>query len=161
MRAPLPGPEKLYELAERVRVKVQRAIGTNRTYPPLSASQQQEMDGAIVMMQEAMDQVSGHVRVSIAPCCLIANRAPPLQGHILATQTIGDVYYWGKGVAIDYPRAMAAYQIAAEAGDAFSRIRSALCTSEAAVSPWTMSRHGHGSRRARLKIIPPPSAISG
>ena len=28
-------------------------------WAPLSASQQGEMDGAIVMMQEAMDQVSG------------------------------------------------------------------------------------------------------
>ena len=43
-----------------------------------------------------------------------------MQGHILATQAIGDVYYWGKGVAIDYPRAMAAYKIAAEAGDALA-----------------------------------------
>ena len=28
-------------------------------WPPLSLSQQKEMNGAIVMMQEAMDQVSG------------------------------------------------------------------------------------------------------
>ena len=50
------------------------------------------------------------------------NRAPPpSQGHILAAQAIGDIYYWGKGVAIDYPRAMAAYKIAAEAGDAVSQ----------------------------------------
>ena len=45
----------------------------------------------------------------------------PLQGHILAAENIGDAYYWGKGVAIDYPRAMAAYKIAAEAGDAMSQ----------------------------------------
>ena len=58
-RAPLPpGPEKLHELALRGKVTLQRALGTNRTYPPLSASQQEEMDGAIVMFQEAMDQVS-------------------------------------------------------------------------------------------------------
>ena len=44
-----------------------------------------------------------------------------LQGHILAAQAIGDTYFWGKGVAIDYPRAMAAYKIAAEAGDAVSQ----------------------------------------
>ena len=31
------------------------------------------------------------------------------------------MYYWGQGVAIDYPRAMAAYKIAAEAGDALSQ----------------------------------------
>ena len=45
----------------------------------------------------------------------------PLQGHIGAAQAIGDVYCFGKGVAIDYPRAMAAYKIAAEAGDALSQ----------------------------------------
>ena len=45
----------------------------------------------------------------------------PLQGHILAAAAIGDVYFWGKGVAIDYPRTMAAYKIAAEAGDALSQ----------------------------------------
>ena len=61
-RAPLPpGPEKLYELAQRVRVKLTHAVDPNftHTWPPLSASQQKEMDGAIVMMQEAMDQVGG------------------------------------------------------------------------------------------------------
>ena len=59
-RAPLPpGPEKLYELAERVWAKLTRAVDPNitGTWPPLSASQQEEMDGAIVMLQEAMDQV--------------------------------------------------------------------------------------------------------
>ena len=44
-----------------------------------------------------------------------------LQGHIGAAETIGDAYYWGKGVAIDYSQAMAAYKIAAEAGDALSQ----------------------------------------
>ena len=63
-RAPLPpGPEKLYELAWRVQAKIMQAVDPRRTHswPPLSASQQEEMDGAIVMFQEAMDQVSGHV----------------------------------------------------------------------------------------------------
>ena len=61
-RAPLPpGPEKLWELAERVRTKIMQAVDPKRTHswPLLSASQQKEMDGAIVMLQEAMDQVSG------------------------------------------------------------------------------------------------------
>ena len=58
-RAPLPpGPEKLYELGVQVKVKIMRALGPS-PWPPLSASQQKEMDGAIVMFQEAMDQVSG------------------------------------------------------------------------------------------------------
>ena len=62
-RAPLPpGPEKLVELAHRVRVKITVAVGTNGAWPTLSASQQEEMDGAIVMFQEAMDQVSGRLR---------------------------------------------------------------------------------------------------
>ena len=58
-RAPLPpGAEKLYDLALRVWLKIRRAVGSNREWPPLSASQQDEMDGVIVMLQEAMDQVS-------------------------------------------------------------------------------------------------------
>ena len=58
-RAPLPpGPEKLWELGYRVWCKIERAVGSNCAWPPLSASQQDEMDGAIVMLQEAMDQVS-------------------------------------------------------------------------------------------------------
>ena len=58
-RSPLPpGPEKLFDLAERVWVKIARVHG-GAAWPPLSASQQKEMNGAIVMVQEAMDQVSG------------------------------------------------------------------------------------------------------
>ena len=57
-RAPLPpGPEKLWELALAAWWKIRRAVGGG-AWPPLSASQQREMDGAIVMLQEAMDQVS-------------------------------------------------------------------------------------------------------
>ena len=45
-RSPLPpGPEKLFELAERVWVKLSRAHG-KREWPPLLASHQEEMDGA-------------------------------------------------------------------------------------------------------------------
>ena len=70
-RAPLPpGPEKLYELAERVWAKLTRALDLSYTgtWAPLSASQQEEMDGAVVMFQEAMDQVSARVRESMVPC---------------------------------------------------------------------------------------------
>ena len=59
-RAPLPpGPEKLWDLAFRVWLKLAQAMGSPQAWPPLSASQQKEMDGAIVMLQEAIDQVSG------------------------------------------------------------------------------------------------------
>ena len=44
--------------------------------------------------------------------------APSTQGHIEAAQLTGQIYYFGQGVAIDYPRAMAAYKIGAEAGNA-------------------------------------------
>ena len=75
-RAPLPpGPEKLFELAERVWLKLQREVEGDEedddTWAPLSASQQEDMDGAIVMYQEAMDQVSGRslgkVRCGVVP----------------------------------------------------------------------------------------------
>ena len=62
-RAPLPpSPEKLWDLAFRVWLKLHRAAGCtdhDGTWPPLSALEQDEMDGAIVMLQEAMDQVRG------------------------------------------------------------------------------------------------------
>ena len=44
-----------------------------------------------------------------------------MQGHILAAKTIGDYFFWGKGVAQDYERAMAAYKVAAEGGEALSQ----------------------------------------
>ena len=76
-RAPLPpGPEKLFELAQRVVVKLQRTVlvggvsAHNGTWTALSASQQEEMDGAIVMYQEAMDQVGERARARFdgLPC---------------------------------------------------------------------------------------------
>ena len=51
----------------------------------------------------------------------------------MAAHVIGDAYYWGRGVAIDHPRAMAAYKIAAEAGDALSQWQVGM-----------MYCHGHG-----------------
>ena len=62
-RSPLPpGPEKLWELGYRVWAKLNRAawVGGGEhdgTWRELSASQQGEMDGAIVMLHEAADQV--------------------------------------------------------------------------------------------------------
>ena len=46
-------------------LKLKRAVHPNntRTWPPLSVSQQKEMDGAVVMLQEAMDQVRTSERV--------------------------------------------------------------------------------------------------
>ena len=52
------GREKLLELAFRVWQKIRLAMGRKDTWK-LSPSQQKEMNGAIVMAQEAMDQVSG------------------------------------------------------------------------------------------------------
>ena len=40
------------------------------------------------------------------------------QGHLEAAAHLAGVYFWGQGVAIDYPRAMAAYKVGAEGGDA-------------------------------------------
>ena len=45
--------------------------------------------------------------------------APSTQGHIEAAATIGCIYYWGQGVAVDYVRALAAYKIGAEGGNAY------------------------------------------
>ena len=40
------------------------------------------------------------------------------QGHVETAGLIGCIYRWGQGVAVDYPRAMAAYKIGAEGGSA-------------------------------------------
>jgi TPR repeat protein len=40
------------------------------------------------------------------------------QGHIKAAEKVGSIYFFGQGAAIDYPRAMAAYKVGAEGGDA-------------------------------------------
>ena len=56
-----PGPEKLWDLGSRVWAKLNRALKLGGEHEgrwrELSASQQGEMDGAIVMLQEAADQV--------------------------------------------------------------------------------------------------------
>ena len=36
----------------------------------------------------------------------------------MAASFVGNIYHWGQGVAIDHPRAMAAYKVGAEGGDA-------------------------------------------
>ena len=58
-------------------------------------------------------------RSSLSPFYLTTPLPP--QGHIPAALAIGFAYCWGQGVAIDYPRAMAAYKIGAEAGNAASQ----------------------------------------
>ena len=73
--------------------------------------------------ERARARFDGAMRSSSSWLVILLNRAPSLslQGHIFAAHAIGDIYYWGKGVAIDYSRAMAAYKIAAEAGHAMSQ----------------------------------------
>ena len=50
---------------------------------------------------------------------LSRNDAPTShQGHVRAATVIGGIYFWGQGVAIDYPRAMALYKVGAAGGSA-------------------------------------------
>ena len=101
-RAPLPpGSDKLHELALRVWVKIANTPAVrplHPNWPALSATHQKEVDGALVMLKEAMDQ-----------------------GHIGAAAIIGNIHFCGQGVAVDYPRALAAKKVAAEAGDVASQ----------------------------------------
>ena len=46
-----PSKEKLYEMGFRVWWKIQNAVNWVIAWPALSASQQEEWDGAIVMLQ--------------------------------------------------------------------------------------------------------------
>ena len=57
-RAPLPpGAEQLFDMGDRVWLKIRRAVGSNTEWPALTSEQQGEMDGAIVLFEEAMAQV--------------------------------------------------------------------------------------------------------
>ena len=170
-RAPLPpGPEKLYELAARVWAKLMQALDPYRRGPwaSLSASQQEEMDGAIVMFQEAMDQVSAALGVArwchadfaltthFAQRHAPADRATSEQLRPSATSTSG-AKVWRSITRERWRRIRSVPRgVSLRASG-----RSARCTTWAAVSLWTISRHEHGSRRPRLKIIPTPSASSG
>ena len=49
--------------------------------------------------------------------CLTPSPLHPWQGHLEAAAGTGDIYFWGKGVTIDYLGAMAAYKVGAEGGD--------------------------------------------
>ena len=61
-RTPLPpGAEQLLDLGARVWLKISRisrAVGSKWTWPTLTSELQSEMDGAILMLEEAMAQVS-------------------------------------------------------------------------------------------------------
>ena len=53
-------------------------------------------------------------------CSLLFTHVCPLayQGHLEAAAHLAGVYFWGQGVARNYLRAMAAYKVGAEGGDA-------------------------------------------
>ena len=172
-RAPLPpGPQKLYELGARVRTRILQAVGTAQqnggTWPPLSASQQEEMDGAIVMFQEAMDQVSAALRVArwchadfpltthFAQRHAPADRATSKQLRPSATSTNA-----AKGSPSTTRGRWRRIRSVARGVTLGASIRSASCTSTAKASLLTISRHGHGSKRPRLNMSPTPSASSG
>ena len=65
----------------------------------------------------------------------LVRTAPSTQGHIKAAATIGCIHYFGQGVAaVDYTRAMAAYKIGAEGGNA-------TCQHQLGIM---LSKEGHG-----------------
>ena len=53
-----PGAEQLFDMGDRVWLKMARAVGSNGEWPVLSSEQQSMIDGAILMLEEAMAQVS-------------------------------------------------------------------------------------------------------
>ena len=57
-REPLPpGAELLFDMGWRVWLKIMHAVGSKGGWPVLTSEQQSEMDGAILVLQEAMAQV--------------------------------------------------------------------------------------------------------
>ena len=58
-REPLPpGAEQLFDMGWRVWCKIGRTVGSKGGWPVLTSEQQSEMDGAILVLEEAMAQVS-------------------------------------------------------------------------------------------------------
>ena len=60
----------------------------------------------------------------------LVRMAPSTQGHVEAVAFIGGIYYWGQGVAVDKVRAVAAYKIAAEGGNALCQHQLGMLFSE-------------------------------
>ena len=64
------------------------------------------------------------------------------QRHLKASLLIGSIYYLGQGVAIDYPRAMAAYKVGAEGGVAVChhQLGSMYYSGEGVTPSWCRAR---------------------
>ena len=57
-RAPLPpGEELLFDMGFRIWNKMATVVGSNKEWPALTSEQQSEMNGGLLMLQEAMAQV--------------------------------------------------------------------------------------------------------
>ena len=72
---------------------------------------------------------------------------------------IGSIYCWGQGVAIDYARAMAAYKVAAEGGDAVSQHQVGFMYREGLGVDVDHTKAVPWLEKA-AKIFPPPSTRS-
>ena len=143
--------EKLFESALQVVSKINNAVDPSNTldsWPPLSMSQQKEMDGAIVMMQEAMDKVSGRVRDSMVSGAARAHhfaqphpfsfRVTFLQLRPSATRTTG-VKAWRSTTRGRWRRTRSV-----PSGVTLgASIRSGSCTVMATASLWTTSTDGN------------------
>ena len=88
------------------------------SWAPQSASQQKELDAAMVMLKEAMDQVRGE-RACGARAHHFAHPHPSpfIQGHGMAAMTWATIYFYGEGAPVDVPRAVQGFKVGAEAGE--------------------------------------------
>ena len=83
----------------------------------LPASQQTDLDNALVMLQEACDQ-----------------------GHAKAGRCVGSIYCWGQGVPIDHSKAMAAYEVGAAGGIAVCQFQVGMMHLNGIVGPRDVER---------------------
>ena len=91
-----PGLDGLYDLGYRAYLKVRGRVDRGEvSWESLPASEQEEMDDAVAVLTEAA-----------------------AQGHMMAQVYLGEIYYYGWGVAQDYARAFKFSSMAAQQGDA-------------------------------------------
>ena len=94
---PVLDAEQLFELGHQLWSDIQAVVDPaphQYAWPELSPSQQNDLEGALVVLQQAMDG-----------------------GSIDAAISIGQIYMWGQGVDVDEARALRAFKIGGDAGD--------------------------------------------
>ena len=128
-----PSRECLFNLALCLIANVNKTVGpfVGTAWGPLPTAEQKDMEGAKLMLTEALNQVgkqyrmrtrSPDLRTHIHLRTHISTIPPPspaaaIQGHTTAAVYLGHIYLYGQGVPTDGKRALEYYEMAAAEGD--------------------------------------------